>query len=215
MRAGLVTIAPLIGTLLHCVGVLNADTIGPDCESCYGATYSLTGSLLTSNATTETWRILYEINTTGYNRGGSTPVPDDYISAVAVKVSSSLVAVLNFSGPAGWTTPVEMNSGLNNSGCSGSGGGWICAETTATSTITDGTTYGWQFDVQMASGSFLGLGGIKTNYDPKNGILVSEDVNVKVPEPFDLPYLLGALGVTLGLRTLAQRPRPIFGRNRT
>jgi hypothetical protein len=192
---------------------LRAESIGPDCPSCYGAIYSLTNlGLQASDATTETWRIRYEIDTTGYDRGGSWPILTDYISSIAIKVSSSLISVVNFQAlsPGNWTTP-ELNSGLNNNDCSGSGNGWICTETQDKTAVTNGDNYAWIFDVKMKTNSLLSDASIKANYEPHNGILVSETVRlsprVQVPEPFDLPYLIGAVGFALWLRSRSARQR--------
>lgn len=62
--------------------------IGPECDSCYGSTYSLWSlGLAGATDTTETLRIYCAIDTARYLRLGL----GDYIGSVAVKVSSEVV----------------------------------------------------------------------------------------------------------------------------
>ncbi len=173
-----------------------ADSIGPSCGSCYGGTYTLTNlGLLGSTATTETYRIQYDINTSGYT-GAAT----DYIQSVAIKVSSGPVWASLFSAPGGvgiWR--VFSNRGLNNSNCSSGGTGYVCAQD-GNFAIANGTTYTWVFDVIMARGSLLSgvnAASIKANYNPPSGIIVSENITLggQIPEPASVSLLMGGIGI--------------------
>jgi hypothetical protein len=180
----------------------HGETIGPVCGSCYGATYTLNYlGLVSSTATTETYRIEYIIETLGYSRDGLTPGPTtDYLRSVAIKVSDSVYSAALFNAPSGGAWTVFSNTGLSNNNCSGGGGGWVCAQD-GTSAVADGSTYTWVFDVTMAAGSlFTGSqqASIKANWDPANGIITSE--RISVPESAGVELLLGVAGLCLVFR---------------
>jgi hypothetical protein len=192
----------LLSVLFFGALVLNAGTIGPTCGSCYGATYSLDGSMSSSDtlAKTEDWSITYTINTTGY-----TGSPTDYISSVALKVTSSLISasllsVTNLTTSANLETfwnIAPINTNQSNNGCSGSGNGWLCTNVLSgkQNVFANGNTYAWVFDVKMAANSLLSLASIQANYDPPTGRLVSEKVTV--PEGSELPTLVVGVGLAL------------------
>jgi hypothetical protein len=173
---------------------LSAATIGPSCGSCYGATYTLSESLLSSTKTTSTYQVTYSINTKGYIYNAT-----DYIQQVAVKISNNVISSSLVSAPLGgnWTL---QNGGLNSSGCSGSGAGFICASD-GTSAVANGSTYTWVFDIQT-NGTIASTEMIKANYNPAAGILMSENIpedllppTGPVPEPTVLSLLVGGIGV--------------------
>jgi hypothetical protein len=174
-----------------------ADTIGPSCGSCFGSTYTLTNlGLVGSTATTQTYRIQYDINTAGYVNISS----GHYIQQVAIKISNTASAATLVSAPGGagsWS--LHVNSGLANAGCTGAGSGFICAADAANAPA-NGATHTWIFDVTTPAGGLLtGLNAssIKANYNPPMGLLVSEAITLgaPVPEPAALSLLLGGLGV--------------------
>ena len=173
----------------------SAGTIGPSCGSCFGGTYSLNGSLLNSNGGNETWRFTYTLQTQSV---GTSNV--SYISSIAAKVTSDVISASTVSNPTGgtWSNP-KIDTGLNNSGCSGSGSGWVCIAWSSGSRLLTGSTaaasYSWVFDVTMASGSLLADASIKANFDPANGKILSEKISV--PEgglPLEFPLLLSGVG---------------------
>jgi hypothetical protein len=184
--------------LLLSTAALQANTIGPNCGSCFGATYTLTDlGLQSSTATTQTFRMSYKINTTGYTGSSS-----DYIQQVGLKVTSnanSLVSAALVSSPSG-TWAVSLNKNVNNNGCTGNGSGWVCAAGPVNVTVANGSTYTWIFDIVVKNGTLLtavNQASIKANYNPPNGLIVSENITLDaaIPEPVSLSLLVGGLGV--------------------
>lgn len=186
-----IAIVAMLG--LFCTIGVHADTIGPSCSSCFGMTYTINNNgVVSSTATTQTYQIVYTINTTG-----SSLVSTDYISQVALKVTNSALGVSLVSSPAG-TWALSTNTNISNNGCSGNGSGWVCAGSTSNLTFLNGSSYSWTFNITMATGSLLDVASIQANFDPPTGLLMSEKVNV--PEPSSLALLgssvLGLLGIT-------------------
>jgi hypothetical protein len=190
--------ASLLG--LFAASSAEATPIGPACGTCQGSIYDLTysGSPIASTATTETFRITYTIDTTGYNGTGA------YLDAVALKVASSFVDANLVSAPNGVAAWTELFGGLANAGCTGSGSGFDCVMVTANVDLllVPNATYTWEFDIEVATGSlFDGLdeASVKARYvnfngtvRQKAGALVSENITLSVvPEPA-AALLLGA-----------------------
>lgn len=206
-----------LGLLMGSVLVLgaassaNATPIGPSCGTCQGSIYDLTysGSPIATTATTETFRITYTIDTTGYDGGGS------FIDAVALKVASFFVDASLVSAPNGVAAWTEMRGGLNNAGCSGSGSGFDCVMVTASVDLplVPNGTYTWVFDVEVPTGTlFVGLdeASVKARYITleggvrrKAGALVSENITLSIPEPGFA--ILAALAALLGARRSRDR----------
>jgi hypothetical protein len=179
---------------------LTAGTIGPDCGSCFGGVYSVSADLLSTAGLQQTWRVTYDLDLTGYN-GPSTAT---YVSAVAAKVvSGPNLYDWETAVPGGTPTNgtwVDKTGGLSNGGCNGSGGGWVCLQWTSGAQLLVGSAYTWVFDVTIQSGTLLDIGSIKADFDPGNGIILSENINVpgvRVPEggAAELTLLLGGLGL--------------------
>ena len=196
MRNQILTLAVLVAAVSVLSSGLSGATIGPSCGSCYGATYTLTETLLSSSKGTSTYAVTYQINTKGYIYNAT-----DYIQQVAVKISDNVISASLVSAPAGgsWSAP-QLNSGLNNSGCSGSGSGFVCTSD-GSSAVANGSTYTWVFDIKI-QGTISSTESIKANYNPANGIIVSEDIPEDfgptpgpVPEPTVLSLLGGGIGV--------------------
>jgi hypothetical protein len=181
--------------------VAGATPIGPSCGTCQGSIYeiSTTSTPIASTPTTQTWRITYTIDTTGYDGGGT------HLDTVALKVSAQLLDATLVGAPGGVAQWVESLGGLNASGCSGSGSGFDCAEATSvgTSPVVPGFVYTWVFDLKMATGGLLtgtGQSSVKARYvndaGSKVGALVSEGITLTiVPEPSTAALVLlgGAL----------------------
>ena len=141
---------------------------------------------------------------TGYTGGAS-----DYISNVAIKLTSSSSAESLLQDPNG-TWLVEPNTSSNfgaSDGCGGNDQGSICAKTTdVTNTTNASRTWVFQFDtnslftqdqfhvqVQFHNSDNSNAGQISTNFDGGSG------GNTQVPEPASL-LLFGT-----GLATVAAR----------
>jgi PEP-CTERM motif len=197
------TILTLGLTLLNFTGSVSANPIGPDCDTCQGAIYTLSydGSPISSTATTETFRVTYTIDTSSLDNFGA-----EAIDTVAIKVTNSVKSGSLFSAPAGnWMS--NINKGLNANGCSNGGSGFICAMTTTDHTALVGGILNWVFDVEVNQGTLFTeptLSTIKARYVDANGnkvgALVSEDIGLqeKVPEPGPLALLsIGLLGIGL------------------
>ena len=195
-------------------GSAYALSIGPVCDTCQGGIYSLTydgTALPDADLLTETYRITYSIDTTGYNGGGS------YLDQIAFKVSSSVsnVVIYDDNAPGGAAAWSLNGAGLNANGCTGSGNGFSCWDSTISlngglGLAVPGGTYEWIFDVTVKNGTlFAGLEGstVKARYVDKDGYkvgnLVSEKLT-KVPEPSTL-LLLGSGLLAFGF--VARRSR--------
>jgi hypothetical protein len=147
----------------------NATPIGPNCGSCNGGIYTLTsdGVDVGGEALFDTYRVTLEASNTANiidTLGDTAPY---YIDAVAVRVSSSATgatvvdapdAAGNEGGQANWSI---VNGGINAGGCSGSGGGFECADWITVgglgALLSDGNDMSWTFDVRMDAGAFFGV----------------------------------------------------------
>ncbi|EAR20978.1 PEP-CTERM sorting domain-containing protein [Nitrococcus mobilis] len=223
-------------------GQANATPIGPTCNgtvgdenqggSCQGATYTLTfdgNALPDSDPNHETYRITYTIDTTNYASSG--PNPGVAIDAAAIKVSSKVSAASLFDAPqadgsaGGATSWALIAGGINANGCSGAGGGFECADWTASGNgAAVGGILSWIFDITVDNGDLFAVDSCTTNSCPsikaryvdasgnKTGDLVSEPITLQIedprpptsiPEPATLLLLgCGLLGLALLRRRL-------------
>jgi hypothetical protein len=182
-----------------------ADPIGPtNCATCDGSQYTLT-YLATSNP--DVFDIFLKVDTS------ATTLPGDYLNAVAPKVSSSFTSVTLISGPSTFTS-VE-SGGIGNGGCTGSGSGFFCSESSGKGDPTGtGKVYNFEWQLTLASAADLMLTGdsIKARYvnvdGTKVGSLTSEDITLQpgtppppVPEPGSLLLVCtGLLGAAVSVR---------------
>src|SRR5882672_153920 len=179
-----------------------------------GTVWSLTYSgspLADADPLHETYRVTLGVDTNGYTGTGS------FLDQVAIKVSSSLVSASRFAAPGGTSAWSLAAGGLNANGCSGSGGGFECANSTAILNFGKGVAinpgngvgidYSWTFDLTMNNGALItSVGGdsIKARFVNANGAkvgdLVSEGATLTtitspIPEPETYAMLLAGLGL--------------------
>jgi len=110
----------------------------------------------------------------------------------------------------GWTF---TTGSLNNNGCNtNSSAGFTCAYFTANatnggSTIVQGGTYSWTWNYNALSPNAIFVVGsvhVGVNYNPANGLIVSQTGAVTTPEPSGLLLLGGGL---IGLAGFVRRKR--------
>ena len=194
-----------------------ADPItGASCvnDSCQGGVYTLYyngNALPDADPVHQTFRVFLDINTTAYTGGGL------FLDQVAIKVSSSVFAATLFSAPSGAANWLLQTGGINAGGCSGSGGGFECANSGPALNGGKGvavpvaTIYTWAFDVTVNNGTLNtapGGASIKARYvdasGNKVGDLVSEPItlqrDLRLPEPAPVALLFGGLVAALALR---------------
>jgi len=176
-----------------------------------GTVWSLTYSgspLADADPFHETYRVTLSVDTNGYTGSGS------FLDQVAIKASSSLVSASLFAAPGGTSAWALAAGGINANGCSGSGGGFECANSTAILNSGRGVAinagngvgidYSWTFDLTMNNGALItSVGGdsVKARFVDANGVkvgdLVSEGITLTspIPEPETYAMLLAGLGL--------------------
>jgi hypothetical protein len=130
----------------------HAITFGPNCGSgnCFGSIYTLTTSLSSSTATTQTYNASLSINTAGYNGSGTG------LDAASVKIvaDSNFVSVANGGMASTFGNPVA--TGINANGCAGGGGGFVCTSSSNTGGVTvPNGTYTFNFLTTIKTGTLL------------------------------------------------------------
>jgi hypothetical protein len=184
--------------------VAKADTIGPgSCASCLGSSYTLS---YTTTSNPNVFDVTLVINATGYKNGSS-----DSLNSVSLKLSSSTPAASLISAPTGFNPTVS--GGLNANGCSGSGSGFFCSESSGLGLQVghagDIYTFVWAVTVGSPGNLFTDdeQASVKALYVNTHGNshgLTSEEITLDpgktstVPEPGSLVLLgtgvLGAAG---------------------
>ena len=198
------------GLLLASAGPAVADPIGPICGTCQGSTYQLTYS---GSAEPENGDLLHEsflisliIDTSGYTGGGS------FLHDVAIKITANFnggESASLFLAPSGSWALGGLNTGIDAGGCSGAGGGFVCAEHSGSGETVPNGTYTWIFDVTIDNGTLLtGLleASVKARYVDASGLkigdLVSENITLQVDDGLPLPVPAPATVILLGLGML-------------
>jgi hypothetical protein len=176
-----------------------------------GSIWSLTFSgspLPDADPLHETYEITLGVDTTGYTGSGS------FLDQVALKVSSSLSGASLVAAPGGIADWMLVPGGIDASGCSGSGGGFECADSVILSNTAVGGVYSWVFDLTMDNSTlFTGLneasvkGRFVDTSGNKVGDLVSENVTLTSPVPE--PEIYAMLSIGLGLMGWVGRRRKL------
>ena len=193
--------------LVAAVPQASADSIGPNCGSCFGSIYTLTDLGLatdTHDGDHDMYRIMLSINTASYTGAGT-----DYINSVAIKVTDNLEtgSLESTTAPGSWTFHI---GGLSNGGCNGNGAGFACAQD-GTSAKADGHTYTWIFDLDVAPGTLLTGSldaSVKAQYlNSKGGNagITSEDITLGDAPPTPVPEPVSAALVATGLLFVRRR----------
>jgi hypothetical protein len=195
--------------LLAAMGLLvgadsvRAATLGPTCGTCFGSIYTL-DYLGQSGSTilTETHRVSLTIDAHGFQEPANKP--NQYISSVALRVSSLVLWAALESAPGGTSSWNTRYGSLGAGNCNGIGLGWICAQDSqpnAAATSAANPVYSWVFQLTTLRGTELFFGNneasIRANYDPMNGAVMSENITLggEVPEPATLSLLAAGFGI--------------------
>lgn len=137
------------------------------------------------------------------------------MDSVSIKVSSSTAGFSIYQAPGGVANWQVIAGGINSGGCSGSGGGFNCADWIAAGVGTPiGGTLTFAFDVTVDNGGLIltaGGASVKARYvaaaGAKVGDLLSEPITLQtsndcvrcndevVPEPGTWTLILSGLGL--------------------
>ncbi len=193
-RFGWVILTVFCGVLLLSAGPMYADTMGSlslsDCGSgqsgCPAATYTFDISGTQATLT---------IHITGAVTAGV----NDHIAGVDLGFTpSNNISGLTATGPDAetWTS---STSSLSNSGCGTNSGAFACTYATPGVLIQQGGTYTWTWNYTLTDASWIDSVSdvhIGANYDPHNGLIVSETGAVAEPGSLGLA-LVGLAGICL------------------
>ncbi len=177
---------PAATLLILLSGIARAETIGPDCSSCQGVLYTLSGIPLGNDL----WRITLSLDTTGYNGAGVA------IDAVSIKLAAEATEVSLYSAP-GAVADWELVEGQLRAHGFGNGAGFDSANWVGTAlpgTAISGILSWTFYETIPAPFDPDAPASIKVRYvdgdGNKVGALLSEPIQMQVPEA-DLIILLG------------------------
>jgi hypothetical protein len=171
-----------------------ADSIGPNCGSCFGGIWTLEYSLAGNTPSPTDYNIFYTVDTSGMNASFGN------LTTIGFKVASKLVSASVVTSPTGWGTDAKVNQGVSDNGCTNGGNGFLCSQGDTALPIPDGI-YTWQFLVDIGNGTlFTGpfAASIKATGSGQGQVL-SEGITLQaVPEPTTL-LLVGPLLAGVGV----------------
>lgn len=196
-----------------------ADTIGPSCGTCNGATYTLTynPSPIASDSSTQTFEFFYTIDVSGFNAAAAGTTV--YLEAIAVKPSSDILdpSTMAFApgGISDWSNPLITGSLSANACSDNTGNAFACAQAASLGsfnqfTVGTSKTFSFGLDIRMGTGTLTTADSIKAEFvdasGKKIGSLLSENItasrSVSSPEPSSLALFGGGL---LCLATLPKK----------
>src|SRR4029077_14563532 len=106
------------------------------------------------------------------------------------------ISNLTGTGPTGFN--LTETGSLNNSGCGGNGGAFVCSSGPGVG-IVNGQTYAWTWNFVNSGGTAaFGDVDIDANYGPANGLIVSCTIDVGCTAPSHSPVPEPASMVLLG-----------------
>ncbi len=107
-----------------------ADSIGPDCDTCQGATFTLESFLLDDNAAEDLYAIRLTMNTAGLTTSPDQAVAVDSVAVKTTAQNDAWAGGFNlFAAPGGQASWSQLSGGLNAGGCQdGNDNGFFCED---------------------------------------------------------------------------------------
>lgn len=156
-----------------------------DCPSCNGGRYTLSYDTFApdDDLLRDTFRITLQVDTSGV---GAVVPTAQALQSVAIKVAPTVSTAALVAAPGAWSDWALMGGGMNSSGCSGNGAGFLCLSWAGAGLGTAlGDVVEFVFDVTVEAGTlFTATDGahVKALFvDGKNkkaGAVLSNDITL-------------------------------------